>query len=258
MWNFAGIIIDTNTLNVLVSVFQALIALISLLLASAALQLSIRARRVLSTADQLSNIVPLFNDTYQFRQFPQQLVIERNKVINLKEARVYVKKALAPKNNESVEQAREKLLSRTLILPSWENTFAYEVSLGLEIVGASVLAGAIPLSFVLGSNALQIVDDWLLCERLVNEKIRQQPEAVHLIDVSLQGEIRMQRIHGEWLAYASALWLSRSWSGGILDQFIDKAGGKKMLEKSEKRLRQHSLGLMTDDTERAITRMLHS
>jgi hypothetical protein len=175
------------------------------------------------------------------------VIIDGLKVVSIREARLFVSKALVPVDNETEEEARNRFVENTLEPGNWENVFAYEVSIGLNTIGSAILSGAIPLTFVLASCGLLVVDDWLLCRGLVEKIRRARPAPLE----NLPDKTSIHRIHGEWLACAAAAWLVKSCSGVVLERFSEVVGGKEAMLKRERQLRR-TLDVVTPETERQI------
>jgi hypothetical protein len=243
-------------LELIARIISPVTALLSVWLAYRTLDISFRARRELSLAEQIGNIHSMFVEAYLERRFRQPIRFGDIEVLTLKEARNILPHKIRPPNDQTFKEAREGFLTRTLDPSSWENKFAYEVSLGLQQVGIAVLSGAIPLSFVLASNADQIVEDWLYCYRLVKEVIRGRPGAPMPQSTKLRGVVHFHRMHAEWLAYASAIWLSNHWSGGHLQSLLDELGDIETLQKRERQLRTFASSLIPEATNMTIVRIL--
>ncbi|WP_048148329.1 hypothetical protein [Methanolacinia paynteri] len=207
-------------------------------------------RSYLSYPEKIANIQYFFSDEYLNRKFPVPLKIDDTVVSNLKEARSFAKKKIVPNGTEINEEALNQFISATL-RSEWENKFAYELSLSIQRVGVMVLAGAISLEFVLAVNGRQIVNDWLICSELVKKKIR-----VPTITKNGDGDVDFQRRHGEWLAYASAIWLINNWEGKEIDLIRKRLGGLEVIKKREEDLRNAEKDMIHRTTKRSIKRLL--
>ena len=117
---------------------------------------------------------------------------------------------MEPGSGESPQAARQRVLEATIEQGTLENKVADEIALALERVGAMVMAGGIPLCYVLAQIAPRIVQDWGLCSKLVEEVIRQEKQPIYRPSRSSGNKIWFPRLHGQWLAYAAAIWLERN------------------------------------------------
>jgi hypothetical protein len=244
-------------LDTIIKLIGIILTFLSLLISYSAIRLSIKARRDLSTSEQIGNIVDFFVSPYQDRKFKNGLVVEGNHISSLKEARLYLPSLIF---NEDDEISKEKLSvfysKSKLVGESWENILAYELSLGLESVGSAIIAGAIPISFVLTSNAHQIISDWLYCEPLVNDVIRINPKTPTSKRTDLDAFVSQHRMHGEWLSYASYIWLKRDWKGGVISVFEAKYGGNKKILRRERIIRRQSKSVIPKRVHHEIKRVI--
>jgi hypothetical protein len=240
---------DATELVKMAPILSALVALLAILFA-------FRFRREPSRAEQMKNISELFIKEYLDRAFPHPITIGQASVTTLKDARCLARAAVAPKNGETAGESRKNFLSHTLDQSSWENKFAYELSLALEGVGAAVFAGALPLDFVLAVNADQIVEDWSYAEAFVNsENLRRRPDAPIPRRSSLQAVVFYHRRHAEWLVYVAGLWLSRNWiSGQEKRMAIDLS--VPTIRCRERAIRQMDKSLLASSTKSTLRRLI--
>ena len=240
---------DVAELTRMAPILSALVALLAILFA-------FRFRREPSRAEQMKNISELFIKKHLDRVFQNPISIGQKSVTTLKEARRSASAAVAPKNGEAAGKSREDFLSRTLDQSTWENKFAYELSIALEELGAAIFAGALPLDFVLALNADQIVEDWSYVETFVNsEKLRRRSDAPIPKRSSLQGDVFYHRRHAEWLVYVADLWLSRNWISGQEKRMAIELS-ISTIRRRERALRQMDKSLLASSTKSTLRRMI--
>ena len=242
---------DWATIAVVVT---SLAALATAIVAYLALRATIRFRSELSLSEQIGNVPDLYVMEYLDRRFSVPLCVGTQELHTLKEARALTKEEIKPKDNETPEQARERFLNATLG-SGWENKFAYELSLGVERAGAMVLAGAIPLQLVLALNGGQIVDDWMYCSRFIEKRLRNSQDAPTSRGHDAKN-IYYHRRHGEWLAYAAAIWLFQKWEGGHLSDLKATFGNVETMHKHEQELRRIDSELIPKATQNSLRRIL--
>lgn len=235
-------------------VVASLAALATVAVTYLALRAAIRFRSELSLSEQISNVPDLYVKEYLDRQFSTPLFVDTQELHTLKEARALAKEEIKPRDNETPEQARERFLNATLG-SGWENKFAYELSLALERVGAMVLAGAIPLELVLAINGDQIVDDWMYCSRFIEKRLR-NPQVAPTSRVHDTKNLYYHRRHGEWLAYAAAIWLFQKWEGGHLRDLEATFENVETMRKRERELRRIDSELIPEATQKSLRKIL--
>lgn len=235
-------------------VVSSLAALATVIVAYLALRATIRFRSELSLSEQIGNVPDLYVKEYLYRQFSTPLRVGTQELHTLKDARALAKEEITPRDNETPEQAKERFLNATLD-SNWENKFVYELSLALEQVGAMILVGAIPLELVLAINGDQIVDDWMYCSRFIEKRLR-NPQVAPTSRVHDAKNIYYHRRHGEWLAYAAAIWLFQKWEGGHLIDLEATFGNVETMRKRELELRQVDSELIPETTQKSLRRIL--
>ncbi len=233
---------------------SSLAALATVIVTCLALRATIKFRSELSLSEQIGNIPDLYVKEYLDRRFSVPLRVGTQELHTLKEARALAKEEIKPRDNETPGQARERFLNATLG-SCWENKFAYELSLALERVGAMVLAGAIPLELVLAINGDQVIDDWMYCSRFIEKRLR-DPQVAPTSRVDDAKNIYYHRRHGEWLAYAAAIWLFQKWEGGHLRDLGATFGNVEVMRKHEQELRRIDSELIPEATQKSLRKIL--
>lgn len=254
-----GIIIDFISLISLASLF---IALLMFIIAYITLLATIKFRSELSFPEQISNIPDILNEEYLKRQFSPPAKTNERELYNLKDARLLIQDELKLKGDETLEQARDRFLTSTLQDFRdhdyyWQNKFAYEVSLGLEQVGIMILTGAIPLNLVLVLCAYQIIEDWGYCSILVKEKIRGNDAPIPKSQ-DYKESVVFHRRHGEWLAYAAAIYMYKNYSGERLNYLISLIGEIEKIKKHEKKLRKFDSAIIPHSVNKNIEDILYN
>lgn len=204
--------------------------------AGATVRLAFRALSEVSLPDQLANIPEFFRSEYTDRKLVKILKVNDVEIDTLRNVRHIVHGEIMLLEPVKLQDYLDDFAERTLNPNVWLSKFAYEVSLALQSVGAMVLAGAIPLTWVMEMNGVQFIEDWGYCQRLVREKVRSDNQ-LHPKNGATAAWLGYQRRHGEWLAYAAALYISRHWEGERLIRSIDYIGGLKEIRKREKQIR---------------------
>jgi len=123
-----------------------------------------------------------------------------------------------------------------------QNEFAYALSLSMEATGSAMLAGILPIHFVMHDSAFNNIKSWILCRALV-QKIRERNQLQHKRIPENILKTGHARFHAEWLAYASAIYLEKYWAAPQLDELIailcEKEGGTiDEIKRREKILRR--------------------
>lgn len=230
---------------------SAVIAFGSLIVAYLILRSAIRLRSDSAMPTQLSAIPDFIASQYLDRRLPAPLKLGNTNLETLREAREHARRHVSPKPGKASNAARDKFLLATLSDEAWQNDFAYELSLGLEQVGAWIMAGAIPLRVVLALHSSQILEDWGYCSRLVNQRIRQDglsPNNPAKDDDS----VYFERRHAEWLACAAAVYVRRNWHGASLEQVAPELSDLKAVKRRERTLRKLEKAIIPNSVNRSI------
>jgi hypothetical protein len=182
-----------------------------------------RLRRVLDVPQQIANLPQLLRSEYLNREYKDA----SGRSVLLRETRHEFRRARLMRSSESADPITEAANEDS----TW-NRYAYEAVDALERVGAYVLAGALPLGFVMRLSAGTIVEDWFFCRELVARMRRDDY-------LKSSKNIQFRRRHAEWLAYAAILYLSKNgWHGGYLDEiFASQDGGIDFIRRRERELR---------------------
>ncbi len=241
---------------------DALASVVSTVVAAAALYWTARINLALRRQEQVNNIPRLYLDEYADGTFSSPIQMRDAgadvTLSTFKDARDHIRRS------GKDAAARSRFLENSVKHETWENRVAYEFSLALQKLGASVFVGAIPLDFVLATGATRIIADWGYCHPLV-ERIRRDSPSVQN---PRSGEhVEYHRRHGEWLAYVAAVWLHHTWSTAELTAFLDAvapAGPGKGRERQQIKLIRDKLDsiqrvdgeLLSDTTERQLRRIL--
>lgn len=218
-------------------------------------------RRELGLAEKTRNLPDFLGRDYLDRPLSSPLKIGDEEVSNLKDARVFVREELRRKEGETDEAARERFLNSTSAKGSWHNQYAHELSLELQRLGAMVLAGAIPVNLVLAFHGYSIIEDWGYCSKLVKDHIQRTTKSPTR-EVDIDGEkvtIPFHRRHAEWLACAAAIYMSRYFKGGNLDELLrDFGDNMENIRKCERALRKSEteLKVIPRGTQKEIERLL--
>lgn len=199
-------------------ILTAVSPIASAFVAAVAVMLTWRINSAMRRQEQVNNIPRLFLEEYVDAKIARPIQVPDTDggttLTTLQEARECVR-CLARDRG-----AWEGFLERSRDERKWENRIAYEISLAIQKVGASVFVGAIPLDFVLATGATQIVSDWGYCHRLV-QRIRDDFPPLEATRFYLAKQVGYHRRHGEWLAYVAAIWLHQKWGSVELQQFLD-------------------------------------
>lgn len=253
---------STSVLDVL----DALSSIASTVVAAAALYATARLNTALRRQEQVNNIPRLFLDEYADGRLSRPVQVPDlgagATVSTLREAREHIR-CFA-----SDPAAWEQFLAMTKIVGNWENRIAYEFSLALQKLGASVFVGAIPLDFVLATGATQIITDWGYCHQLV-ERIRTDSPISPGTRLGPAQQVGYHRRHAEWLAYVAAVWLHQTWRSVELTVFLNAAApadpGKgrdsrqiALVRKKLLLIQEADRELLSDTTERQLRRILRS
>lgn len=238
-----------TAVTLLVSFSSVIVALLALARAS-------RFRSELALSEQLNYVPEILNKEYLDRQLTTPIAYSEIELHNLKQARRCVQKQIESTEDKSPEESYNDFLDSTLIDKTWENEYAYEVSIGLESVGIAGLGGALPLNLVFELCALLVVEDWGYCYRFVEEKLRRGPDALRPKSDADEGVIGLHRRHGEWLAYASAIYLEKHWEGEHLDQLVSRLGGVGLIQKKERIIREFHSDMTPSAVKKNIKKLL--
>ena len=231
-------------------------ALVSATIAAIAIWHAKRARSEVSWPDQIANLPDFFRNEYTERAFvPPVEVSSTHKLHTLKDARLLLHQGLLSQETNRIDQVLGEFHRNTLEIGTWQNRFAYELSLGLQSVGAMVLAGAIPLGWVLAVNGTQIIEDWIYCSRLVQERIRAS-NRINAKNLTGPNHVGYHRRHGEWLAYAAAIYVSQNWEGDYIDHLLRQMGDLKFIREREREIRQLESGIIPRSTNVRVEKVL--
>lgn len=204
-------------------------------------------RRELAYPEQASHIADLFVGIYLDRQFPTPVVADGKTCTTLKQARELIRGRLRGKPLDEQKRLLEEFREATLKSDSWENAFAYELTLAQERVGAMVFTGVLPLETILAVNGYGILEDWAYSSRLTESRIRQPEDPV-----SVKGSVPFQRRHAEWLACVASLYVSKHWRSQKQDLFIGYVGTRASILEKETNLRQLEGFLLSSRTARSV------
>jgi len=123
---------------------------------------------------------------------------------------------------------------------SWQRAVVAALSVAQNRVGTAVLSGILPIRFVLGLYAIDIIEDWILCSNYV-KKLRgamqvEQGEGDKIVSPS--------RRHAEWLSTAAAIHVMDTWGGQGLEHRVSEMARRLGVECSNlKQLRERELVL---------------
>ena len=229
----------------------ALSALISLY----AIFQALRFRTESSTSEKLANLPEYLSKQYVDRVFEIRDKRGRRRSLTLREARLLAKSDISPKRGETISDARNRFIAATLEIGSWQNRFAYEVSIGLEWVGIMILNGAIPFSIVVTLVGMLIIEDWTYCKELVAKVIRAQ-EPVTPKNNRFGPFVAYQRRHAEWLAYASAIYMCNYWTSQHLDDLLYLLGNFTSIKSAERAIRKFERPFIPPSTRRELFHLL--
>lgn len=214
--------------------FTTTIATIGMLVAAVLQLLAIyNFRQELAYSEQVNHIRDLYIGEYIDRRFLNPVVIEGETYATLKEVRRIVQKRLDGKSLDEQRRILNEFREATLRQNTWENAFAYQLTLAQERVGELVLSGVLPLETILSMNGYQILEDWAYSSRLIEAEI-QKPED----PVSVRGSVPFKRRHAEWLACIAALYTTKHWRSQRLSLFIDYIGARATILEKELNIRQ--------------------
>lgn len=135
----------------------------------------------------------------------------------------------------------------------WEQQFAYQTTLALERIGVSIFSGVIPLDVMLAVHTVPLVEDWILCYRLVG-RIRENYRLEQCGGRLPTSPVGFARRHGEWLACLAGLEVMSQWSGPLAS-FLGRnertliSFGLSFYEREEQ-IRRMERHLLSADTER--------
>ena len=233
----------------------AIAGALSALIALFAVFQALRFRSESSVPEKIANLPEYLSKQYVDRVFEIRHKNGRRRTITLRDARLLAKRDISPRRGESIAAARHRFVAATLEVGSWQNRFAYEVSIGLEWVGAMVLSGAIPLVLVLSLDSLLIIEDWVYCKQLVANVIRgQQPPLPK--DRGYRPFVGFHRRHAEWLACAAAIYISDNWTSTQLDGLLPLLGDSALIRSTEQAIRKFERPLISPSTRRELDHLL--
>jgi hypothetical protein len=231
---------------------STILGIASLALSIYATALVLRYRREFSLPEQVSNVPELLNKEYGYREFSESIEFKDPMPKTMMDARTIIRRKEEANMLEQTSFCKEGTL---------ENEFAYQISIALQNVGMMVLSGAIPIKLVLPNIGKMIVEDWIRCYPLV-EKIRKK-EIEMKNKNSSDFSISFSRRHAEWLAFSSAIYLSRYWKGKDLDDLLKKFMSLykidlEKMKKTEKQLRESESRIITSrNTSNEIKKFLY-
>ena len=215
-----------------IALASALGALGSLLVSVYALTATLEFRRELAYPEQVSHIADLFIDLYLDLRFPAAVEVGGKQYATVKQVRELIRGELRDESLGDQRAILDRFREASCYQGTWQNALAYELSLGLERVGAMVFTGVLPLETVLAVNASGFSEDWVYASRLIEQEIRQQGDPV-----SKLGEVSYARRHGEWLACVSALYMSKFWNSLREDLWASYLGSRPDILDKERRIR---------------------
>jgi len=191
---------------------------------------------------------------YVEREFNPPIRIKNESVTSIKQARRYADEDCEPKRNESKKEAKDRFLKATLDVAkgSWQNRFAYEVSIGLERIGALVLVGALPTDLLLADCAQIIVKDWFYCSELIKQ-IRSNSSFNKIVP---KCNFDFERRHATWIVCVAALWLSNNWKSKYIDSIIELFGGLEPLKKYEREFRKFESSILSLPLDKEIEKLV--
>ncbi|HEX3048465.1 MAG TPA: hypothetical protein VHY08_27195 [Bacillota bacterium] len=236
----------------ILDLFGSLANLIAVFIAYLSLMAALRFRKEISFPEQVANIPELFKDIYLERQFNPPITINNIEYHTLRDVRAIVEKEIKIPGKDH-KQGKQNFINKTLELGTWQNKFAYELSLGLQIVGSMVLMGALPINYILSGNGLQFIEDWGYCRKLITDKIRSEKGIEVLIK---NQEIPVHRRHGEWLVCASAIYFTNRYKGKRLEELMSYIGDIVMIKKREREIRRFDADIIPAATKKAIIKLL--
>jgi len=242
-------------IELILAIATAFAGLVTSAIAFLAIIQAFHFRTEASTPEKLANIPDYLNKQYVDRDYETSFKGEKKHSVTLREARLFVVKDLIPKSNETTLDARKRFVAKTFKIGTWQNQFAYEVSLGLEWVGAMILAGAIPLSLVLSQDSLLIIKDWTYCKDFVEKLVRAAVPTVPKKN-KFPTFIRYQRRHAEWLVYAAGIYLSNNWKNPQFDDLFSIIGPLELIKIKEQFLRKLELQSIPSSMRKEINKIL--
>lgn len=242
-------------IDIIISLFSSIISFFSVLIALYSIRLAFRFRAELGLSEQISNIPEFIREEYWFKQISPPITIGDEDVSTLKNARVYISDEMKLGDDNNYEEALNRFLDNTVNIKTWQNKIAYHISLGVNQVGLHVLSGGLPAQLVFAVSAYQLMEDWLYCSRLVTDVLR-DPLDLESKPGNTGDRIGFHRYHGEWLAYASAIYMNKYWKGEKLYTITNILGGLSNIKRMEKTIRKFviSTGFVPQSTQKYLVR----
>ena len=151
--------ISTIDFNDIVQIIGLITSLITVIVSLYTLSTAFRFRSELALSEQITNVPLLLSQDYVDRKFIPPIYTDDKEINSIRDARLLAQKAIRPSDSKTEKDARLQFLENTMEDGTWENKFAYEVSLGLERVGLMVLSGGLPANYVFEDAALVIIED---------------------------------------------------------------------------------------------------
>lgn len=237
----------------------AAVAVVALLQARSARNESSRATNGVSTvtenlhafvSDPKGEYLRLLGEVYLDRQLEH--APPEFKAKTLKEVRHQLRQRWAELEPEDSRRALEALRQETLVEGSLENAFAYEVGLALQRVGSSVYTGSLSLDLVLATNGYELVEDWVYCSALVEDRIRRSADPRSVSDLT----VPFARRHAEWLASIAIVYMKKKWVSPQTDTFLRFFGGLKHAREREKLIREAEPELMPETVRKRVEELM--
>ena len=153
-------------------------------------------------AQRLTHLAQYFHDIYVFRKV--RLRGDRREY-TLAEIRSMLYEGRS-KPGEPLHERITRVAKENVLPGTKDYQCVHELSHALEQLGALVMAGAIPLKFVLAHRAPRIIIDYLACQPVI-----EQERERFQIALSGRPSLLCQFRHGEWLAGAALTYMVVHW-----------------------------------------------
>lgn len=200
-----------------IQIISTIVATLSVVVAGIALRIAFRFESAQLRSAQVATAPELLLADYLKIPLAEPVRIGNARIKTLADARQrpvsYLQAFLDGK--DGTQGQWPNFVDKSTRLGTWENTVAYALSLSLQRLGTLTLSGAVAVDVVSPMYAVAILQDWMVCEALV-EKIR---SADAIVD-SRSKKVPFQRRHAEWIALAAALYLSENWTGGSINKLL--------------------------------------
>ena len=242
-------------IDMIISLISSLISFFSVIIALYSIRLAFRFRTELGLSEQISNIPEFIREEYWFKQISPPISIGDEEISTLKDGRFYIYEKMKFADVNNFEEELNRFLDKTVNRKTWQNKIAYQISLGVDQVGLYVLSGGLPAQFVFAVSANQLMEDWLYCSRLVTDIFR-DPHEIKPKPGITSDRIRFHRYHGEWIAYASTIYMNKYWDGEKIDIVIKLLGGIDDIKNMEKTIRKFAIhtGFVHQSTQKYLER----